>query len=164
MVSTLKLTKIQIPNSDSDVLSFNSSTGIMTFHKDIKGEGTATTNLQQGLCKAWGMVNMTLSSNYVLDSLNNASYTDHGTGEATFSFTNSFGNANYSVGYMTTRTAGSDNRKYCHLNFEYEHDDTGTAPATGSLRFVSGRGSNTTNNADRADMARTSLNFFGDLA
>ena len=53
MVSTLKLTKIQIPNSDSDVLSFNSSTGIMTFHKDIKGEGTNTTNLQQGLNKSW---------------------------------------------------------------------------------------------------------------
>ena len=47
MVSTLKLTKIQIPNSDSDVLSFNSSTGIMTFHKDIKGEGTNTTNLAE---------------------------------------------------------------------------------------------------------------------
>ena len=130
----------------------------------VQGEGTATTNLQQGLCKTWGMVNMRLSSDYVLDSLNNASYTDHGTGEATFSFTNSFGNANYSVGYMTTRTEGSDNRKYCHLNFEYEHDDTGTAPATGSLRFVSGRGSNTTNNATRDDMARVSLNFFGDLA
>jgi hypothetical protein len=117
-----------------------------------------------GSAKAWGMVNMTLSSNHVLDSLNNASYTDHGTGEATFSFTNSFGNANYSVGCMTTRTAGTDNRKYCHLNFEYEHDDTGTAPATGSLRFVAGRGGNTTNNADRDDMARASLNFFGDLA
>ena len=61
MVSTLKLTKIQIPNSDSDVLSFNSSTGIMTFHKDIKGEGTATTNLQQGLIKVWARMDCNLS-------------------------------------------------------------------------------------------------------
>ena len=53
MVSTLKVNKIQIPNSDSDVLSFNASTGIMTFHKEIKGEGTNTTNLQQGLAKYW---------------------------------------------------------------------------------------------------------------
>jgi len=83
----------------------------------VTGEGgSTTTNLQQGLAKAWGMVNMTLSSSYVLDSLNNTSYTDHGTGEATFSFTNSFGNANYSVGHMTTRTAGTDSRKYCNLN------------------------------------------------
>ena len=107
---------------------------------------------------------MTLSSSHVLDSLNNASYTDHGTGEATFSFTNSFGNGNYSEGHMTTRTAGTDTRKYCNLNFEYEHDDTGTAPATSSLRFVAGRIGTAGDNATRNDMARASLNFFGDLA
>jgi len=124
----------------------------------------AMSTVAQGSAKAWGMVNMTLSSSYVLDSFNNAGYTDHGAGEATFSFTNSFGNANYSVGHMTTRTAGTDSRKYCHLNFEYEHDDTGTAPATGSLRFVAGRDGTSGDNPTRDDMARASLNFFGDLA
>ena len=123
-----------------------------------------TDYLASGSAKAWGMVNMTLSSSYVLDSLNNSSYTDHGTGEATLSFTNSFGNANYSVGHMTTRTAGTDSRKYCNLNFEYEHDDTGTAPATGSLRFVAGRIGTASDDPTRNDMARASLNFFGDLA
>ena len=87
MVSTLKLTKIQIPNSDSDVLSFNSSTGIMTFHKDIKGEGTATTNLQQGLCKVWADYPGAATS--ITDSFNVASITDTTTGVSTINFTNS---------------------------------------------------------------------------
>ena len=72
MVSTLKLTKIQIPNSDSDVLSFNSSTGIMTFHKDIQGEGTATTNLQQGLAKSFNDTNSAGTS--INDSFNISSF------------------------------------------------------------------------------------------
>ena len=95
MVSTLKLTKIQIPNSDSDVLSFNSSTGIMTFHKDIKGEGTATTNLQQGLCKVWAQTDGTGTvSNR--DSLNITTLTDNGTGDYTQTFTNAMNNNDYS--------------------------------------------------------------------
>ena len=96
MVSTLKLTKIQIPNSDSDVLSFNSSTGIMTFHKDITGEGTNTTNLQQGLCKAWNHINDADASTIVQgDSFNMSSAIDNGTGRFRFPFTNNMANANY---------------------------------------------------------------------
>jgi len=96
VVSTLKLTKIQIPNSDSDVLSFNSSTGVMTFHKDIQGEGTATTNLQQGLAKCW--VNFdgtgTIASR---DSFNIASLTDTGTGHYDPNFSNNMSNNDYSA-------------------------------------------------------------------
>ena len=39
MVSTLKVTKIQIPNSDSDVISLDASTGNITFNKTISGSG-----------------------------------------------------------------------------------------------------------------------------
>ena len=99
MVSTLKLTKIQIPNSDSDVLSFNSSTGIMTFHKDITGEGTNTTNLQQGLNK----VSFTLGMDAVQDdSFNCSSVDDDGTGDFGIHFTNAFNNALYSSGVAVT--------------------------------------------------------------
>ena len=94
MVSTLKLTKIQIPNSDSDVLSFNSSTGIMTFHKDIKGEGTATTNLQQGLSKAWFFIEGDISTPVTKDSFNAGSVTDNATGDYTVALTNQFSSAN----------------------------------------------------------------------
>ena len=94
MVSTLKLTKIQIPNSDSDVLSFNSSTGVMTFHKDIKGEGTANTNLQQGLCKCFANLDMT-SGTQVQNSFNLTSMTDNATGQPQLNFTNIFSNAKF---------------------------------------------------------------------
>ena len=39
MVSTLKVNKIQIPNSDSDVISLDASTGNITFNKTISGSG-----------------------------------------------------------------------------------------------------------------------------
>ena len=96
MVSTLKLTKIQIPNSDSDVLSFNSSTGILTFHKDITGEGTNTTNLQQGLAKAWFIFDQ-VNSNVIDDSFNISSVTDRGTGSMYGNFTNSMSSIHYTV-------------------------------------------------------------------
>ena len=97
MVSTLKLTKIQIPNSDSDVLSFNSSTGIMTFHKDIKGEGTNTTNLQQGLLKVWNNFDGTATDAASRDSFNVSGMTDNATGTATTSYTTSMANTNYAA-------------------------------------------------------------------
>ena len=42
MVSTLKVTKIQIPNSDSDVISLDASSGNITVPKPIAFSGTVT--------------------------------------------------------------------------------------------------------------------------
>ncbi len=97
MVSTLKLTKIQIPNSDSDVISLDASTGNMTFHKDIKGEGTATTNLSQGLSKSWMNLNGT-STIATRDSFNVSTVVDRGTGLYTQRFTSNMSNDDYAVG------------------------------------------------------------------
>jgi len=111
VVSTLKLTKIQIPNSDSDVISLDASTGNVTIPKDItvsgtlggtsiavQGEGTATTNLQQGLAKAW--VNIDGSGTVSFQgSFNTSSLSDDGSGKYTSSFSNDFGNVNYSFTY-----------------------------------------------------------------
>ena len=103
MVSTLKLTKIQIPNSDSDVISLDASTGNITLNKNsggtsitVQGEGTATTNLQQGLCKARGNIDGDLSTPDLhsgSDSLNVSSITDVATGRYTVTMTNNFANA-----------------------------------------------------------------------
>lgn len=130
MVSTLKLTKIQIPNSDSDVLSFNSSTGIMTFHKDIKGEGTATTNIQQGLCKSW--VNHDQAT--VSDSFNIASVTDNSVGDYGDNFTNNMANANYCAGGIGVHDGGS----YTRIQ-TYDHDDPfTTSQATLNMQDTNG--------------------------
>ena len=150
----------------ASILKVNTLTGVTaagTIAVTAEG-GSTTTNLQQGLAKAWGMFDMTLSSSHVLDSFNNGSYTDHEAGECTFTFTTAFGNANYSVGNTTARCAGTDARLYTQLNFEYELDNSGTAPATGSLRICAGRIGTSGDNPARTDLARASLNFFGDLA
>jgi len=116
VVSTLKLTKIQIPNSDSDVLSFNSSTGIMTFHKDIKGEGTNTTNLQQGLAKAFSSINGA-STAATRGTFNMSSLNDTGTGQYTITITNPMANTNY-TGHFSSGdhddTADSFTRQFIH--------------------------------------------------
>ena len=58
-----------------------------------EGNGT-TTNLQQGLAKAW--TNVSADGATVNDSFNNTSVTDTGTGIQTVNHANDFSNANYS--------------------------------------------------------------------
>ena len=146
MVSTLKLTKIQIPNSDSDVLSFNSSTGIMTFHKDIKGEGTATTNLQQGLAKSWFKFNQDTPA--VIDSFNISSIADDGTGSHRGLFTNNMSNGNFANTAMKQAELSNAN---C------------TEYTTGSNSSSQVERKDVENNAVR-DAGNTNTLTFGDLA
>lgn len=56
--------------------------------------GTVTTNLQQGLAKAW--VNFTGTTFATNDSFNVGSMTDHGVGTYTVTYSTNFGNANNS--------------------------------------------------------------------
>ena len=60
----------------------------------IQGEGTKTTNLQQGLAKAWVNLNGISTAAY-RDSFNSSSLTDNATGDYTHTVTNNFGNINY---------------------------------------------------------------------
>ena len=60
----------------------------------VQGEGTATTNLQQGLAKAW-VIEDHNTSNEIKDSLNVASVTDVGTGVSKFFYTNNMAAAEY---------------------------------------------------------------------
>jgi hypothetical protein len=66
----------------------------------IRGESSATTtNLQQGLNKAWCHWNQD-STQAIRDSLNIATITDNATGATTLTFTNSMANANFAfVGF-----------------------------------------------------------------
>ncbi len=155
MVSTLKVTKIQIPNSDSDVLSFNASTGIMTFHKEIKGEGTNTTNLQQGLAKYWVNYNGQ-STVSVRDSFNHASLTDRGTGDYTLGFTNNFASNDYCPQFAGLRGATDENYD-AHPSFISGSEDT--ALTTSTLLT-----STCYNNSVQADMLQNYVTIDGDLA
>ena len=70
----------------------------------VTGEGNSTTtNLQQGLAKAW--LRATASA-ALSDSLNVSSGTDHGTGDYSFATTNAFNNINYANVWTVYTTAG----------------------------------------------------------
>ena len=66
-------------------VTFNSNIANPT---TIKGEGTATTNLQQGLAKAWVNFDGTASGAAARDGFNNSSMTDVDTGVYTLTITN----------------------------------------------------------------------------
>tara|TARA_R100000231_G_scaffold88991_1_gene67369 strand:+ start:143 stop:580 length:438 start_codon:yes stop_codon:yes gene_type:complete len=79
-------------------LKVDKFTGVTTAGSiDVTGEGNSTTtNLQQGLCKAWMSLNG--SSTIALhDSFNTASTTDNGSGDYTQTYTNAMNNDDYSV-------------------------------------------------------------------
>lgn len=57
----------------------------------VQGEGTATTNLQQGLIKHWCHLHMNTAT--VDDSFNNSSITDQATGQFTMNLTNAMASA-----------------------------------------------------------------------
>jgi len=141
-VSTIVGTNIEVTNLkyDSDTTSMIiSNTGQVT----IQGEGTATTNLQQGLAKAWVRYG-TSTSTAINDSFNVSGVSDGGTGNTTISFSSNMGNSNFSVGAI----AGQDER---FVMFR--------SPATGSWNQT------TTNTSSvGADAGRIGGNVFGDLA
>ena len=75
-----------------------------------------TTNLQQGLAKAWINFNGQSSaavSEYDRDSLNLAVILDNGVGNYDLGFTNNMGNANYS--FLGTAGGDSSNNGYARL-------------------------------------------------
>ena len=70
----------------------------------IQGEGSATTNLQQGLCKSW--VNFSsVTSTAVTDSFNISGLTDNGSGNTTFAISNNMSNSNWSGTYFQNANA-----------------------------------------------------------
>jgi hypothetical protein len=109
-------------------LKTNTLTGTSTAGSiAVTGEGNSTTtNLQQGLAKMWHRSSDAASPT---DSLNVSGGTDNGTGDYTYAFTNSMGNANFGQAHIINDTnAGSINS---------------SAQATGSTRIevINGDGS-----------------------
>ena len=68
----------------------------------VQGEGTATTNLSQGLIKHWATA--TTDDITMQDSFNNSSITDEGShnGDGTYAFTNPFANGDFATTAMST--------------------------------------------------------------
>ena len=79
-------------------LKVNKLTGVTTAGSiSVTGEGNSTTtNLQQGLAKAWFIFDQ-VNSNVIDDSFNISSVTDRGTGSMYGNFTNSMSSIHYTV-------------------------------------------------------------------
>ena len=100
-MSTIVGTNIEVTNIkyDSDTTSMIiSSTGQIT----AQGEGTATTNVQQGLFKAW-VIEDHDTSNEIKDSFNVSTTTDTTTGVSQFFYTNNMaGSENAPISGMSS--------------------------------------------------------------
>ena len=101
-MSRLIVTNVETQNikfdSDTTAFSINSSGQLNTSSIVVKGEGTATTNLQQGLAKHWTQIDQDDGSGASAeDSLNQSSTIDHGAGDTTWNFTNPMSNDDYAV-------------------------------------------------------------------
>ena len=117
----------------------------------VQGEGTATTNLQQGLAKAWSFHDQADGSGELLDSLNVSSADDDGTGLVGINFTNAMGNANYSVALANEDGSGTNDSVGIHR-------DTGSQTrGTGEFNYIM-------MHATSANDGIGSLQVLGDLA
>ena len=108
-------TGIDLATNDQILLKVANATKLTmnsTGQTTIVGEGgTTTTNLQQGLCKAW--INVDNQSSFdTLDSFNVSSVADTGVGIITPSWANGFNTANYvGTGTCGDLTSGNSSAK-----------------------------------------------------
>ena len=85
-----------------DKLTGRSTAGSIT----VQGEGTATTNMQQGLSKAW--INFGTGSATIRDSFNHTSVTDNGVGDFSPVMTNAMSNVNYAQAASMSRATDAN--------------------------------------------------------
>lgn len=146
-MSTIVGTNIEVTNLkyDSDTTSMIiSNAGQVT----IQGEGNATTNLQQGLIKAWNRLDGDASTLTTNDSFGISGIVDVGVARYTSTFTNTMANAHYSI--SVTGDIGSSGR--------YMGITKGTSDTSKVNTVIYA------NNASFADSDPTMLQVAGDLA
>ena len=155
-MSTIVGTNIEVTNIkyDSDTTSMIiSNTGQIT----AQGEGTATTNLQQGLCKAWNHINDADAGTIVQgDSFNTSSAIDNGTGRFRFPFTNNMANANY----VHVGNPGPATDYYMQISIKDAADQNSVSRRSTSSFAIRIRNAG---NADD-DVEDVGVGFIGDLA
>ena len=107
----------------------------------IRGEGSAVTNIQQGLNKAWHLAS---NDSALTDSFNVSGGTDNGTGDYSYALSNSMNSANYSVAgvcaedatrnqHTKARATGSYTVKHANLDNEAARDCANSSNVCGDL-------------------------------
>jgi len=141
-------------------LKVNTLTGVSTAGSiAVTGEGNSnTTNLQQGLAKAWTNFNGTgtIASR---DSFNVGSLTDRGTGEYDINFTTNMGNANHCPTANTNGDSGTNNFQ----SATFVATGTSHSSQTGNSTSTTSLGSYNASSG-YADAALNFISVHGDLA
>ena len=133
----------------ASILKVDTITGVSTAGSiAVTGEGNSTTtNLQQGLAKAW--VHFDAASTLTdRNSLNASSLTDNGTGDHTITFSNAFANI-----YLALSGGGD------HDGEIISRRDSSYATTTTTERFCLA-----TSGGSLVDRDRANVLFHGDLA
>ena len=154
-MSRLIVTNVETQNikfdSDTTAFSINSSGQLNTSSIVVRGEGTATTNLQNGLCKAW--VRTYAAAVNVVDSFNMSSVTDSAVGKYAPQINNNMANGNYAV------VSSGDDKQDGGSIFVHNIDDSVDQATTGyGTSFKKYTYELTDNNQNAASMV------LGDLA
>ena len=149
MAGIVGLTELQHTSGNSAMtVDTSGNLTINTGTTTVKGEGTATTNLQQGLNKVW----FTLGVDAVQDdSFNCSSVDDDGTGDYGVHFTNAFNNALYSSSHMMTTTG---------LNPRMMIQSPDKAAGAVELRLLNANDGS----ANEGNITHTEMKICGDLA
>ena len=126
----------------------------------VQGEGAATTNLQQGLAKAWVNFDGTASGAAARDGFNNSSMTDVDTGVYTLTITNAMNSTNSMVASGLCTDDGSTNNHVANLSL----DRTGSGGSPFTTTTVGFNSVFETSGATRNDMDFVTVTIHGDLA
>jgi len=144
----------------ASVLKVDTLTGVTTAGSiAVTGEGNSTTtNLQQGLAKAWANIEPQATPT-LHDSNNVGSLTDHGTAEYSINLTNGV-SAIRSVYYSVTGTSQQTSGGGASTNLRYAGSGAINVPTSTNwpMRVVSGSGAST----EAGDYVGAAI--FGDLA
>tara|TARA_R110002074_G_scaffold377075_1_gene554407 strand:+ start:236 stop:667 length:432 start_codon:yes stop_codon:yes gene_type:complete len=137
-----------------DALVGNTSANAIT----VRGEGTATTSLQQGLAKCWVHFDAEDQTLAIDDSLNVTSVTDSATGKYIIVIANDMANATYSLttAAMMGQTSGGGNNDGRVVGF---NKDVAPTAATCDLLVT-----DINNAANITDSDQVCCTIHGDLA
>ena len=91
---------------------------------NVQGEGTATTNLRQGLIKVWARMDCNTASSVSLnDSFNVSTVSDTAVGRSIINFSNNMSNVNYALLGAGDATIGVEYNYVCCESSSTDHVD-----------------------------------------
>jgi len=156
-IAAVKTALIEFTDGDDAIAVADAGVVTLLTTAVAKSEGGAvTTNITQGLTKAW--VDYTGGSTTVRDSFNLTSVTDQATGDVILTWANDAANAFYQFSWSGTSTLdASDSYAY---GFKSHGTDSATLKTASSHRFDTGF----LGSANSQDVELASYAWNGDLA